>query len=331
MIPTVKNRESRRKYGLTLIEIESFLKTIQEKDLFKGPEIDRDFPNDEIFIFKKRIIKGVNFYIKVKKDTTVSYDRIKILSCHEDENQEEIAVKCEENIKIRKIITEVKGQKVEFDEYYLIDENGNEIFDRDIEIENDKRLYDVYKKQNNLLTISEIKKIRNKYDLNQKEYAQVIGVGEITIHRFENGSIQTESVDSIMKLSNNPSNMEFLMIQNKKNMTDELYEKIFKKVGELIKLQAHAIIKFDKKDFEGLKFITKDAKSIARDLIVVYNQQIEEKVKKYGIIPEYIKNLKLQKLLYYVQAYALLIFERKAFNEKIIAWSYGPVVEEVYH
>jgi len=86
MIPTVKNRNSRRKYGFTILDIEEFLKNIGIEDFLKGPEIDRDVPEDEVFMFKKEIIGGVMFYIKVKKDNTVTYDRIKILSCHEDDD-----------------------------------------------------------------------------------------------------------------------------------------------------------------------------------------------------------------------------------------------------
>lgn len=35
--------------------------------------------------------------------------------------------------------------------------------------------------------------------MSQKEFALAIGIDEITIHRLENGSIQTKSVDSIIK------------------------------------------------------------------------------------------------------------------------------------
>ena len=35
--------------------------------------------------------------------------------------------------------------------------------------------------------------------------------------------------------------------------------------------------------------------------------------------------------MYYVQAFSLLLFNKKAFEEKITAWSYGPVVEEIYN
>ena len=84
-VPTAKNRNSRRKYGLTLYDIEDFLKTITEEDLVSGPEIDRDMPNEKVYIFMKEIITGVTFYVKIKKDSKVTYDRIKILSCHEAE------------------------------------------------------------------------------------------------------------------------------------------------------------------------------------------------------------------------------------------------------
>ena len=105
-----------------------------------------------------------------------------------------------ENIKIRKVEANVKGINIKFDEYYKINPvTGEEVFDRDLEIENDTRLYDIYKKQMNLLTSTEIKDIRKKYDMNQKEFALAIGIDEITIYRLENGSIQTKSVDSIIK------------------------------------------------------------------------------------------------------------------------------------
>ena len=41
--------------------------------------------------------------------------------------------------------------------------------------------------------------------------------------------------------------------------------------------------------------------------------------------------LKLQKLLYYIQGLSLCIYGKPAFNNKIVAWSYGPVVEDVYY
>lgn len=43
-----------------------------------------------------------------------------------------------------------------------------------------------------------------------------------------------------------------------------------------------------------------------------------------------ISNLKLQKLLYYMQGYWLVLFDKPLFKEEIEAWMYGPVVSSVY-
>lgn len=234
------------------------------------------------------------------------------------------------NIKKRKVKVNVKGTNIEYEEYYLTDDNGEEIFDRNIEIENDQRLYDIYKKQNNLLTNLEIKKIRKKYGLTQKEYALVIGVGEVTVHRFEKGAIQTEAVDSIMKLSNDPDNMAFLLLQNERNIDETIYNILLKRIRELQDLKRHALVNINKFDLSNLDFKESSAIDVAQNIISIYNNKVDKLVSDYDIAPEYITHLKLQKLLYFVQALSLTIFDKKAFPEKILAWSYGPVVNEVY-
>ena len=54
MVPTIKNKLSKRKYGLSQFDIEDFITGLDENDLYKGPEPDRDCSDEELFIFKKR-------------------------------------------------------------------------------------------------------------------------------------------------------------------------------------------------------------------------------------------------------------------------------------
>lgn len=81
LVPTSKNRNSRRKYGLSQLDIEDYIYSLEKEDLYKGPEMDRDFLGEELFIFKKKIIPNIVFYTKLKYKN----NQIKILSCHEDE------------------------------------------------------------------------------------------------------------------------------------------------------------------------------------------------------------------------------------------------------
>jgi len=67
---------------------------------------------------------------------------------------------------------------------------------------------------------------------------------------------------------------------------------------------------------------------MARNVIEIANRIISLSRPEYGDI---ISNLKLQKLLYYVQGFNLAFYGKPIFNEDIYAWQYGPVVREAYH
>lgn len=63
------------------------------------------------------------------------------------------------------------------------------------------------------------------------------------------------------------------------------------------------------------------ANDIARHMLSLSNPEVGDMI----------SNLKLQKLLYYVQGFHLAMYGWAAFGEDIYAWQYGPVVPEVYH
>jgi uncharacterized phage-associated protein len=46
--------------------------------------------------------------------------------------------------------------------------------------------------------------------------------------------------------------------------------------------------------------------------------------------PDFLTHLRLQKLLYYVQGWALALRGKPMFDEEIQAWAHGPVVPKVY-
>lgn len=60
------------------------------------------------------------------------------------------------------------------------------------------------------------------------------------------------------------------------------------------------------------------------------NQIASYIIRKCLKLEKEINNLQLQKLLYYTQAAFLIKINRPAFNDDIVAWKYGPVVEKVY-
>ena len=63
------------------------------------------------------------------------------------------------------------------------------------------------------------------------------------------------------------------------------------------------------------------AKNVAEYFLKLSNPE-------YG---DYMSNLRLQKLVYYAQGFHLATYDMPLFCEPIVAWNYGPVVENLYH
>ena len=75
------------------------------------------------------------------------------------------------------------------------------------------------------------------------------------------------------------------------------------------------------------KNVIYDAKEIAKYFIYLGSQKVFGKEKER----EGVTNLKLQKVLYFAQAYYLAKIGRPIFSNTIEAWEFGPVVPDVYH
>ena len=85
-VPTRKNRRSRQKYGISILEIEDTILKLTPGDLYKGPEIDRDCPGEILWIFKRGTAscEDILFYIKLKFRER-DKEEIVCISFHEDE------------------------------------------------------------------------------------------------------------------------------------------------------------------------------------------------------------------------------------------------------
>ncbi len=63
------------------------------------------------------------------------------------------------------------------------------------------------------------------------------------------------------------------------------------------------------------------AKDVAEYILYLDSQQEETDI----------TNLKLQKLMYYVQGFSLVIFGERLIDARMEAWTHGPVFPETYH
>ena len=77
-----------------------------------------------------------------------------------------------------------------------------------------------YRKRHGLLKPEEIKEWRKAYGLTQTDLATLLGLSVISISRYENGSLQNESHDKLIRLAMNPSNLFDLVSRTESSLDD---------------------------------------------------------------------------------------------------------------
>lgn len=142
-------------------------------------------------------------------------NKIKILgkekmfcSICEEEHEVELIEKEKETI--------IKGKKITYKErFYRCNKYKEENTFQNGELWNEGLInsLDSYRKLEELLTSKEIKQIRNKYKITQLEMAKLLGVGDVTVTRYETKQIQDEAHDKIMRLIDENYQMKIINLK----------------------------------------------------------------------------------------------------------------------
>jgi len=93
--------------------------------------------------------------------------------------------------------------------------------------------YYIYRNKYGLLQPEEIKKIRKSYGLTQKELARLLGWGDVTICRYENGTLQSKAYDNMLRSIQKPSNLCDLLKRNPEIISRDKYDTLVKTITEM--------------------------------------------------------------------------------------------------
>lgn len=205
-------------------------------------------------------------------------------------------------------ILEIKGEEIKYKEIYYCctnTEKNNCFTINNMMSENILRAKDNYRKKHNLLTSKEIKEIRNFFELTQAEFSIILGLGEITITRYETKQIQDTSIDKLIKfVRDNPIVLLDYLEDKKDKFSKERYSQIKESIKNKIKnnsysdnfkiqLLKYKYIEFDKKSDENGNCILDIDK---------LNNIIAYIVYKMNSLSITLKKVVLMKLLWYIDA-----------------------------
>jgi len=137
--------------------------------------------------------------------------------CEHDTNIEE--VERNENFIIR-------GETITLDLKLLTCEKGHEFDDPHSDDDYIERAYRKYRENFGYLQPEEIRNLRMSYGLTQNDLSKLLGWGGATFSRYENGALQSESHDSLLKLIKDPSNLLKILEEKEKILPEALINKI---------------------------------------------------------------------------------------------------------
>lgn len=120
---------------------------------------------------------------------------------------------------------------------------GEQIWNQELDDENLITAYGAYREKYNLLQPEEIKSIRDKYGLTQVAFAQILGLGDKTIARYETGSIQDAAPNTLISLSKYPNVFKNIVETNKVRISESLYQSISER---LLEFEAKFVLKGEK-------------------------------------------------------------------------------------
>ncbi len=135
---------------------------------------------------------------------------------------------------------EYKGQVLTLElTVYSCDVCGEAFFDNEEMKKQQKTIKDFQRKIDGLLTSEEIKRIREKYGLSQRELARILGVAEKSIAKYEAGFVaQSKAMDNLLRVIGEfPDALQYLKQHNQvrcrrsKVKVHRELEEISRKVG----------------------------------------------------------------------------------------------------
>lgn len=90
-------------------------------------------------------------------------------------------------------------------------ECGEQIFQEELDRKNLDRVYAEFRRRRGVVNPERIQAIRTQYDLSQRALGRLLRLGEITIHRYENGSLPSDAHNELLILIEDPTNVKRLL------------------------------------------------------------------------------------------------------------------------
>lgn len=218
---------------------------------------------------------------------------------------------------VKKEIFNIRGELVPVNvEYVKCKECGDVVLNPAVNYDPFELARRKFREEHTLLQPEEISNWRKAHHLTQGEFARLLGIGVATLNRYENGAIQNESHEKLIRLAMYPSNLLRLMEDSEGIFTETRKRKlleIFRESGEIsCSLDNTIMINFGSTKKDNLNGFRK------LDLSKLYNAVLF--FARDGVLKS-----KLNKLLFYADFKHFKEYTLSITGLRYVHLPYGPV------
>lgn len=114
---------------------------------------------------------------------------------------------------------------------------NQDLYDDELDSHTQESVFNQYRQQHGLLTPVEIRRIRERYKLSQKAFSRLLGFGEVTIHRYELGSIQEKTHDLLIRQAEDVNFMKLRYEENPKAVRSHEKRAFEKRLADLLQIK----------------------------------------------------------------------------------------------
>lgn len=162
---------------------------------------------------------------------------------------------------------------------------------------------DAYRSKHDLVTTLEIKSLRKTFGLNQRDFARLIGLGEISVARYESGFIPSKANSLRIRQLNHLDQLKTIYKETKPDLSDRAVDNIEAYIKNFVSIENGNRIYETKRFFALTAFFIKLAN--------------EADVKMYVT--------KLNKYMFYSDFLAFKRIQKSLTGSRYVRLSFGPV------
>lgn len=197
-----------------------------------------------------------------------------------------------------------------------------QVFSEELDNKTLERVYSEFRQRRGILTPDQIRSIRKQYGLSQRALSRLLRLGEITIHRYESGSLPSDAHNELLLLIEEPANVKKILDQTGSDLSPTEEERLRKRLDELL-IETNKTIwltstyellsSYEPSLFSGFKKFEPDK---IREMIALFAQRATN-----------LSKTKLMKLFFYSDFYH---FKNNAVSISGLQYAhlpYGPVID----